>query len=189
MNDTSGDDLISEVPFKFEGNGAELGFFFAFALISVVLLLDQLHGNFFRMKIFLMNRDFNLAKNEHVIKCITIFIRVISWFSILLPMLALGVWGAGLIIRAKDFDTPPAAGICVILVGASLFFLLMTFFTLKWNRYSFDIKNGIYFIMTFVCLTAYQFTAIFMQENESIYGVSSIFLSTNCLLMMMIVFL
>jgi hypothetical protein len=55
----------------FDGQGAEMGFFFIFSLISVFFLLNQLGGRIFRMKIFLMNRDFNLVRNETVIKIFT----------------------------------------------------------------------------------------------------------------------
>ena len=93
---------VTLVNLSFDGNGAEMGFFFFLSILSVLFLLDQLDGRIFRMKIYLMNRDYNLVRNQHVITAITYFIRGISWFAITLPFLALGVWAAGLIIRALD---------------------------------------------------------------------------------------
>jgi hypothetical protein len=51
------------VKLDFDGNGAEMGFFFFLSMLSVLFLLDQLNGRIFRLKTFLMNRDFNLVRN------------------------------------------------------------------------------------------------------------------------------
>jgi hypothetical protein len=172
----------------FDGNGAEMGFFFGLSLLSVFFLLDQLNGRIFRMKIFLMNRNFNLIQNHYVIAGISYFIRMMSWLAITLPFLALGVWTAGLIYRQSILGGQPAAGITVALVGAALFFFLLNFYHLKWNFYRFDIRNLAYFALTFICLTAYQFVAVFVEKEVTTFGVSIVFLSANCLLMMLIVF-
>ena len=141
------------------------------------------------MKIFLMNRDFQLIKNEKVVKCFTYFIRLMTWFALSIPFLALGVWTAGLLVRAKSKGSPYVAGITVALVGASLFFFLLNFFRIKWNSYRLDLKCAIYFCLTFFFLTAYQFVAIFMNPNRTLFGMSAIFLSANCLIMIGIAFL
>lgn len=107
------------------------------------------------MKIYLMNRDFYLVNNQHVITALTYFIRLMSWFAITLPFLALGVWAAGLIVRAINGGVSAAAGITVALVGLALFFFLLYFFRIKWNNYKFDLRSGIYLVMTFLCFTAY----------------------------------
>jgi hypothetical protein len=49
---------VTILDFPFDGNGAELGFFFLLSLICVFLLMDQLRGRILRMKIYIMNRDF-----------------------------------------------------------------------------------------------------------------------------------
>jgi hypothetical protein len=41
--------------------GSELGFFFVLMLGCIFILLNQVGGNLFRLKIFLMNRDFHLV--------------------------------------------------------------------------------------------------------------------------------
>ncbi len=77
------------------------------------------------MKIYLMNRDFYLVNNQHVITALTFFIKLMSWFAISLPFLALGVWAAGLITRALRAGSSASAGITVSLVGMALFFFLL----------------------------------------------------------------
>jgi hypothetical protein len=141
------------------------------------------------MKIYLMNRDYHLVRNQHIITAITYFIRGISWFAITLPYLALGVWAAGLITRAVRSGGKATAGITVALVGMALIFFILYFFRVKWNNYKFDIRSGIYLVLTFLFLTAYQFVAILMSDNVTVFGLSAIFLSANGLIMMIIVFI
>lgn len=179
---------ISILEFDFDGNGAEMGFFFVFSLFCVFLLLNQLDGKFFRMKIFLMNRDFHLVRNPKVVIAVSYFIRAMSWFSLLLPFLALGTWTAGLIARAVTSKARATAGITVFLVGTALFCLLAVMFRLKWANYRFDWKNGLFFVLTWFFLTGYQFVAVFVPKTNSTFGISSVFLSANCLVMMCIVF-
>jgi drug/metabolite transporter (DMT)-like permease len=112
-----------------------------------------------------------------------------SWFSILLPILALLVWSAGLIARAVSAKVRATAGITVLLVGLSLICFLIVFFRLKWARHQFDWKNGIFFFLTWAFLTGYQFVCVFVPEKNSTFGISSVFLSANCLVMMAIVFM
>ena len=75
------------------------------------------------------------------------------------------------------------------LVGAAFFFFLLNFFRIKWNHFKFDFKCAILFCLTFLFLTGYQFVAIFMNPDRTLFGMSAIFLSANCLIMMAIVFL
>ena len=46
--------------FVLDQAGSELGFFAVLILICIFTLLNQVDGKIFRLKIFLMNRDFNL---------------------------------------------------------------------------------------------------------------------------------
>jgi len=85
-----------------------------------------------------------------------------SWFAICLPFLSLGIWAAGLIVRAIHGNGTASAGITVALVGMSLFFFLLYFFRIKWNNYKFDLLSAIYLVFTFLFITAYQFVAVFM---------------------------
>jgi len=102
LNITGSGAMVGETGLDFDGNGAEIGFFFVLSLFAVFLLLNQLDGKIFRMKIFLMNRDFKLVKNERVVTCFTYFIRLMTWFALAIPFLALGVWTAGLLVRANN---------------------------------------------------------------------------------------
>ena len=175
--------------YSFEGNGVEMGFFFFLSLLSVMALLNKMDGKFYRIKVFLMNRDFHLIKNQHLITCITTFIRIMAWISLALPLMALCVWSAGLIVRAKSQGIKPAGGICVFMVGSAMICFLANFFKLKWNYYRYTRGTGIYFVMTFVFLTCYQFVAVFLTSTPTIFGFSVVFLAANLIVMIAIVFL
>lgn len=79
--------------------------FFALAILGCVfILLNQVDGKMFRLKIFLMNRDFNLAQNEGFVKFVNFILNILSWLSLLMPFIAIAIWASGLIIRARDFQ-------------------------------------------------------------------------------------
>jgi len=102
-----------------------------------------------------MNRDFDLIHHDGLIRFINYMLRILSWISLIMPLLALAVWSAGLIIRATDFNKEPVGGICVLLVGAAFFFVTFGVFSIKWNNYQFKTFNGVCFAVAFTCLTAY----------------------------------
>lgn len=82
-----------------------------------------------------MNRKFNVMSNERLVRFVNFILRILSWISFVMPLLALVVWTAGLIIRATDFDFVPVGGICVLMVGLALFFFTFGIFQIKWSNY------------------------------------------------------
>lgn len=135
--------------------GSELGFFCLFILLCVFFLLNQVDGKIFRLKIFFMNRDFNLVKNDNIIVLINVILGMLSWLSLCMPMIALAVWASGLIIRAKDYHIEPTGGISVLLVGTSFYFFIFAVFKIKWNNYQFKVLNGVCLFLAFCFFTAY----------------------------------
>ena len=169
--------------------GSELGFFYFLMLACVFMLLNQLDGKIFRIKTYLMNRDFHLVESEGFVKFLTRLLNGLSWISLLMPFMALAVWAAGLIIRARDFGKVPVGGICVLLVGMAFFFFAIAIFSIKWNHYTMGNLSAIQFCMAFFCLTAYQFVAIFLTNDKSFFGLSAIFLNANYMIMLLILYL
>lgn len=62
---------------------------------------------------------------------------MLSWISLIMPVLSLAVWAAGLIIRAKDYNVTPLGGISVLLIGMGLLSFTFGILKIKWNNYSF----------------------------------------------------
>lgn len=143
----------------------------------------------FRLKLFLMNRDFHLVQNDGFVVFLNFVLRMLSYLSLLMPIMALGVWAAGLIIKARDFDQTPVGGISVLLVGFTFFWFVFGVFKIKWNNYQFNSFNVICFSISFASFTAYQFVVIFLAQNVSYFGYSSVFLCANCMIMMIIIYL
>ena len=169
--------------------GSELGFFFFLMFGCILVLLNQVDGKLFRIKIFLMNRDFHLLNNDGFVRVIAWILKMMSWLSLLLPFMSLGVWAAGLLIKAADYGEKPTGGICVLLVGMAFFWFCLGVFKIKWNHYQFTIFNGLCLFLCFLHFTGYQFVSIFMDDNSSFFGYSAIFLCVNCMIMIVIVYL
>jgi hypothetical protein len=82
-------------------------------------------------------------------------LRMLSWLSLIMPVLSLAVWSAGLIIRSKDFHMSPIGGICVALVGLALMFVIFAVFKIKWDNYQFKVLNGVCLFLGFALFTCY----------------------------------
>jgi hypothetical protein len=142
--------------------GLELGFFFFLMLGCVFILLNQVDGNIFRLKFFLMNRDFHLVQNDGFVVFLNFVLRILSYVSLLMPIISLAVWASGLIIKAKDFNSSAVGGISVLLVGFTFFWFTFGVLKIKWNNYQFNNFNVLCFLLAFGSFTAYQFVVIFM---------------------------
>jgi hypothetical protein len=47
-----------------------------------------------------MNRDFHLVENDGFVVFLNFVLRILSWVSLIMPIVSLAVWAAGLIIKA-----------------------------------------------------------------------------------------
>jgi hypothetical protein len=126
---------LSIVNYVLDETGSELGFFYFLMVGCIFFLLNQVDGNMFRIKLFLMNRDFHLVQNDGFVVFVNFILRMLSWISILMPVTTLAVWAAGLIIKSLTYDQVPLGGICVLLVGLSFFLFTFGIFKIKWNNF------------------------------------------------------
>jgi hypothetical protein len=61
---------------------------------------------------------------------------------------------------------------------------------IKWNNYSFTLTNGLCFLFSFACLTAYQFIVIILDDSSTSYfGYSTVFLNANQMTIILAIFL
>lgn len=132
-------------------------------LVCIFFLLNQVDGKMFRLKTFLMERNFSLIDNEGLIRFVNFTLSGLIWISLVLPLLGLGVWSAGLIIRAQDLNDVPIGGICVILVGIAFIFFTFGILMIKWNNYRFRFVNGFCIVTALALMTAYQYVVVFLD--------------------------
>ncbi len=140
-----------------------------------------------RLRQFLTNRHFSLIKNEGLIRCVNTFLKALCWIFIMLPVISLLVWSVGLILSRKKNGESIIGGIAVLLVGLSLLSFAYSIFKIKWNHYRMTKPNMISLCLAFIFFTTYQFVATLM--TQTFFGYSAVFLSTNALLIIFLVFL
>lgn len=109
----------------------------------------------FRLKIFLMNRDFLLITNPKLISFINVILGILCWVFLLLPFIAIAVWSWGLIIRSSNLDKSLRGGLCVLTVGLSFILYDFGMMNIKWNNYRFTKNNMIVLAVAHLSLTAY----------------------------------
>ena len=135
------------------------------------------------------SRKWHVLKNEKTIAGINKFLVIICWVFVIMPVITLLAWGIGLIVRFDELNQDVTGGIGVLLVGFSLLFFLYGAFKIVWNRYRMSISSGISLLLALLLLTAYQITTVFMEDDDSFFGLSAIFLTANAILMIIIVFM
>ena len=109
----------------------------------------------FRLKIFLMNREFLLIKNETLISVINFILGLLCWVFLLLPFIALAVWGFGLIIRSANLDESVMGGVSVLVVGVALILYDFGMMNIKWNNYRFTKMNIFVIALAHIFYTVY----------------------------------
>lgn len=73
---------------------------------------------------------------------VNIVLRILCWIFLTTPFIALGVWGAGLLIKSsRNEESSYVGGACVILVGIAFISYIYGFLTIIWNNYRFKINN------------------------------------------------
>jgi len=143
----------------------------------------------YRIQDYLASREWHLIQKESTIASMNKFLVLISWVFFLIPPITLIFWGAGLIVRFHEFKRNTTGGIAVLIVGFSLLFFLYGAFKIKWNRYRMSMSSGISLIISLLLLTAYQISTVLLEDDKNFFGLSSIFLTANAVIMIIIVFM
>ena len=166
-----------------------LGAFFGVSLLMTIVFLDRVQGQASRIQDFLADREWHILKSDAAIAHINFMLKISCWVFFTLPLITLIIWGSGVIARLEDDDQKATGGIAILIVGFGLIFLLYGVFNIKWNRYRLSLRSSISIILSLILFTAYKVVAIFNDDDESFFGISVIFLTANCLIMIVIAFL
>ena len=154
-----------------------------------IVFLDRVQGQIFRIQDFLADREWHILKSDASKAHINFMLKISCWVFFTLPFITLIIWGSGVIARLEDDGQKASGGIAILVVGIGLMFLLYGVFDIKWNRYRLSLKSSISIIISVIFFTTYKVIVIFNDDDESFFGISVIFLTANCLLMIVIAFL
>ena len=106
-----------------------------------------------------------------------------------MPPITLIFWGAGLLRREKKDSSDYAGGIAVFLVGFSLLFFLYGVFRIKWNKFKVSKLSALCMAISWLLLTAYEITTVFVKGSVSFFAISVIFLTPNAVILILVAFL
>jgi len=184
----SGDWTLPDIDMDF--TGAELGAFFLLSVACVFLLLEQVNGKIYRLRQFLNNRQFHLLQGEGAIKCVNGFLKVLIYLFLLMPFASLAVWALAMAFLREKSDEKPVGGMAIFLVGLSFIFFLYGIFKIRWQSYRLTKQCLFSLFMAFACFTGYQFVATLIDtSDENFFGYSALFLSSNALVMILLIFM
>lgn len=180
---------MAHTEIRWDSSGALLGIFFGVSTLLTVIFMNRVQGKTYRIQDYLASRKWHMLKKESTIASVNKFLSFVCWIFFSLPVITLLVWGIGLIIRYDEANQNVTGGIAVLLVGFAILFFLYGAFKIKWNRYRMSFSSGASLIISLLFLTAYQITTVFMEDDDSFFGLSAIFLTANAIIMIIIVFM
>jgi hypothetical protein len=172
-----------------DDSGPLLGIFFGVSTFLTILFMNRVQGKTYRIQDYLASRKWHLFKDESTIASINKYLVFSCWVFFSLPPITLVFWGAGMIARYDEWNRNVTAGVAVFLVGFAALFFLFGAFKIKWNRYRMSKISGVSLLISVVLLTAYQIAVVFMEDDDSFFGLSAIFLTANTIIMIVIVFM
>jgi hypothetical protein len=172
-----------------DDTGALLGIFFGISTLLTVVFMDRVQGKTYRIQDYLASRHWHLFKDEDAIRRVNFVLKISCWIFFGIPPITLIFWGSGLIARYSEFNRNVTGGIGVFLLGFAALFFLFGAFKIKWNRYRMSRYSGFSLLASLCLLTAYQIVVTFIEENDHFFGISSIFLTANAVVMIIIVFM
>lgn len=174
---------------RWDSSGALLGIFFGVSTLLAVLFMNKVQGKAYRIQDYLASRKWHLLQNEDTIAKVNKFLYFICYIVFFLPHITLIFWGSGLIARYDENKKNVSGGIGVFLVGIAFIFFVYGSFKIKWNRFRMSFWAAFALINFILFLTAFQITMVFLEDDDSFFGLSSIFLTANAILMIVIVFM
>lgn len=127
-----------------------------------------------------------------MVKCLNIYFQILCNIFLFLPIAILLVW-AGIFFKLaedKSYNYSYISPCGILLIGNAAIFFVLGVMKIKWNNYRITRTNVIFFMIAFISFTAYQFIAVmFDSQSENFFGYSSLFLSTNCFVIILMIFL
>lgn len=175
--------------FNMDATGPLLGIFFGIITFLVFLFLDRVNGEAVKIHNYLASRRWHLFQSPTTVKRINAMLVVSCYIFFSMPPITLIFWGSGLLRREKKDNADYAGGIAVFLVGFSLLFFLYGVFLIKWNKYRVTKLAAAFMAISWLLLTAYEITTVFVKGNVSFFAISVIFLTPNGVILILVAFL
>ncbi len=166
----------------------------AFCLVIGVLALNMLNsisGDLFGIDKFIANKPWTCIKCED-----SVFVHYQRYFRIIVVSLlvmcpiTLFVWAGTLFYVRIDNSEHIIVPVAVLMIGCFVIFFSLGIFYVKWKNYRLSYLSLGYFIVGGGCLLTYELCGNFLDvEKRSFFGISAVFLSYNCVVVMFVIFL
>ena len=172
-----------------DATGPLLGIYFGIIKFLVFLFLDRVNGEAVKINNYLSSRRWHLFQSPDTVKRINSMLVISCYIFFSMPPITLIFWRSGLLRREQKDNYRRAGGIAVFLLGFSLLFFLYGVFKIKWNKFRVSKLSVLCFTISWILLTAYEITTIFVKGSESFFGISVIFFTPNAVILILVAFL
>ena len=171
-----------------DDSAIELGVYFFFLAIWLLILLDQVRGKVSQLDNWISFRRLEILDDTHnamVQKLLT----AATGFYLIMPFLTLIGWTLLLLYDKIQEDKPKWAPLCVFLMGTAFIVAGYNAMRIKWTNFRAKRINIICLIICLLLIFGYQCIIIFGYESdEKFFPYSALFLNINVTLLSVLVY-
>ena len=142
--------------------------------------------------------DFDILGNVIKSSTVVTMLSIVGYSYLLFPFLTLFVWVGYLMRDAEqeygdlDYDNYIYVGAwSVLLIGISLFLIVIAMTKISWNNYRFKGVHMILILVAYISFTAWQFMVMFssIKDDFSFQGMTTVFLTQSGMCMIFLIYL
>ncbi len=179
-----------------EGFLPEMGIFVALSFLLTLMYLDTVRGKLHRIPGQLASYEWVAISSERMRRCVSKCLMGFIVFFVLTPFITLIAWGCIITysVNDKNYDfkndqKPLITPIAIFLVGFAAMSFLIGVLNTRWKKYRLTRCSIVMTALGLLFFVVFQVTAIFLDTTISYFGVSTIFLASNSLFVILVVFI
>lgn len=168
----------------------ELGVFFVVACVIFFVFMEKIKGKFYFIENYIASRDWEFLKSPEKLKKKMGILKYIIISILLWPCITIICWGVTLLYTEIRWGTQYASilGLGTFLACSSIVLVISGILNIKWENYKMN-KNSIFLLISgLMSYISFKFVVVLMETPTNFIGVSAIFMSTNAMFVIIIIF-
>lgn len=169
--------------------GLEIGIFAGLSILMTFFILKEIKGDFKNLDTFFASKPWPFLTSDKKLVHYTRSLKVITIVLLIVPYVALGVWGGIIIDASKYSGYSLLSGVAILLLGSAAVLFSVAVLYIKWSFFKIKVISIIALTLAFILYTAFQLYAVFETSPASFTGLSAVFLTLNAVVMVFLTFL
>ncbi|CAG9327882.1 unnamed protein product [Blepharisma stoltei] len=169
----------------------EMGVFFIFSLAIFFGFMKKIKGDHRFIEIYIASRLWEFLKDPSALSRSISFLKFIILTILAWPIITLLCWTGSLLYNEIQFGGKYdyVLGISVFLICFSAMFFLSGALRIKWQGYKISWYSILSILLGAALYMAFQIEVLFLQDQVWFFGLSSIFIASNCIVIVMLIYI